>query len=292
MDYLQKFLRYLEIEKNASPHTLSNYKRDISQFSDFLDYESGTEISDAAPAKVRAWLGQFHAKGYDKSTRARKLSALKTFYKFLVREGYSKINPVIGISGPKKDKKLPKFLDKTQIIKLLESPDDTLSGLRDRAILEMLYSSGIRVSELAGLDTDDVDFISESVKVRGKGKKERIVPAGRPAVLALKKYFDRRKGLEKFRNAEAVFCNRSGKRITTRTVERIVIKYMKKAGIPVRISPHSIRHTFATHMLDAGADLRSVQELLGHESISTTQIYTHITPERLKQVYDKAHPRA
>lgn len=293
MDYIQKFLRYLEVEKNASLHTLSNYQRDLKQFSDFFHSNNNADIAQAAAIKIRSWLAQFVNKGYGKSTRARKLSALKTFYRYLVREGHAKVNPVLGISGPKKDKKLPSFLDKNQIVKLLEAPDaGTPLGLRDKAILEMLYSSGIRVSELAGLSTDDVDFFSESIKVKGKGKKERIVPVGRPSVLALKKYFDERRREKKGAGSDAVFCNRFGKRLTTRTVERIVAKYMKKTGIPGHISPHSLRHSFATHMLDAGADLRSVQELLGHESISTTQIYTHITPERLKQVYDKAHPRA
>lgn len=293
MDYIQKFLRYLEIEKNASPHTLSNYKRDLRQFTDFFNSGQDSDITKVATTKVRSWLAQFISKGYGKATRSRKVSTLKTFYKFLVREGYAKINPALGISGPKKDKKLPRFLDKNQVVKLLETPDgDSLLSFRDRAILELLYSSGIRVSELAGLNFDNIDFISESVKVRGKGKKERIVPIGRPAVLAIKKYSDKRVKEGCPKDVKAVFVNRFWKRLTPRTVERVVAKYMKKGLLPGHISPHSLRHTFATHMLDAGADLRSVQELLGHESISTTQIYTHITPERLKEVYNKAHPRA
>jgi tyrosine recombinase XerC len=293
MDYVEKFLKHLEIEKNASPHTLSNYKRDIQQFIDFLGNNQNTDVLHAGTNKVRAWLAQFISKKYDKSTRSRKLSSLRAFYKFIVREGYVKANPVTGISGPKLDKKLPSFLDKSQVIRLLESPEyDKPGGSRDRAILELLYSSGIRVSELTGLDNSDVDFIGESVKVRGKGKKERLVPMGRPCALALRKYLEEKKKDGKNTDNKAVFTNKSGKRLTTRTVQRIMQKYMKKSALPGHISPHSLRHTFATHMLDAGADLRSVQELLGHESISTTQIYTHITPERLKEVYDKAHPRA
>jgi tyrosine recombinase XerC len=293
MDYIQKFLRYLEIEKNASPHTLSNYRRDIQQFLDFLSSHQCPDVTQANTTKVRSWLAQFISKNYDKSTRSRKLSSVRAFYRFLVREGDAKANPVLGISGPKLDKKLPTFLDKVQVVKLLESPESLdLAGFRDKAILELLYSSGIRVSELVGLNYDDVDFISEAVKVKGKGKKERLVPMGRPSAIALKKYFDERKKSGSKKDAKAVFTNRSGERLNARTVQRVVQKYMKKTLLPGHISPHSLRHTFATHMLDAGADLRSVQELLGHESISTTQIYTHITPERLKEVYDRAHPRA
>lgn len=281
MDYLQKFLKYLEVEKNASPHTISSYRIDLEQFLDYID------ITEVMPTRIRSWLARFQGKA--KATRLRKLSSLKTFFRYLVREGYIKTNPILGISGPKKDKKLPAFLDKVQVVKLIESPpDNNLLGLRDRAILETLYSGGIRVSELVGLDVDDVDFISEALKVKGKGKKERIVPIGSPAVSALKRYLDSRGT----RDIEVVFTNRFGKRLTTRTVQRIVAKYMRKASLQGHISPHSLRHTFATHMLDAGSDLRSVQELLGHKSISTTQVYTHITPERLKRVYDKTHPRA
>lgn len=286
MDYLEKFLKYLEIEKNASPHTISSYRLDLQQF---LDYFSRVGIDHITPIKIRSWLAKFHAEGSARSTRARKLSSLRSFFKYLVREGVVKTNPVLGVSSPKKDRKLPSFLDKEQVVRLLEAPpSDSLLGLRDRAILETLYSSGIRVSELVGLNIEDVDFIGEALRVRGKGKKERLVPIGRPAVDAIKKYITNRNGKE----IEALFTNRFGKRLSTRTVQRIVKKYMQKASIQGHISPHSLRHSFATHMLDAGADLRSVQELLGHESISTTQIYTHITPERLKQVYDRTHPRA
>lgn len=281
MDYLPKFLKYLEVEKNASPHTISSYRIDLGQFLDSVD------IMEVTPTRIRSWLARFQGKA--KATRRRKLSSLKTFFKYLVREGYNKTNPVLGISGPKRDKKLPMFLDKGQIVRLLEAPpDNNLLGLRDRAILETLYSGGIRVSELVGLDIDDVDFIGEALKVKGKGKKERLVPIGGPAVSALKKYIDSRGT----KDIKAVFTNKFGKRLSTRTIQRVVAKYIRKAYLQGHISPHSLRHTFATHMLDAGSDLRSVQELLGHESISTTQIYTHITPERLKQVYDKAHPRA
>lgn len=298
MDLIQKFLKYLEIEKNASLHTISSYKIDLKQF---MEHFGELDLTQITPTRLRSWLAGFV--GSSKSTRARKLSCLKSFFRYLVREGVTKTNPVLGMSGPKRDKKLPSFLDREQIIKLLEAPpDNTLLGLRDRAILETLYSGGIRVSELVGLDINDVDFISEALKVKGKGKKERLVPIGGPAVSAIKEYLSARKPLPlalpdfyrrgKGEGGQSVFTNRFGKRLGTRTVQRVVARYMRVASLQGHISPHSLRHTFATHMLDAGADLRSVQELLGHESISTTQVYTHITPERLKQVYDKAHPRA
>ena len=289
MDYLRKFFQYLEIERNASIHTLDNYRRDIRGFLQFVDESSPADIK---PNKVRYWLAQFHNENYSKPTRARKLSALKSFFRYLVREGYMESNPAAGIASPKKGKKLPQFLDKKKITILLDAPSqDNLLGLRDRAIMETLYSGGIRVGELVQLDNNDIDFIAEALKVKGKGKKERIVPVGKPAVNAIKKYLDER-GPAADRNDRAVFLNRAKKRLSTRQVQRIIKKYMKMASLPGHITPHALRHSFATHMLDNGADLRAVQELLGHKSIATTQIYTHITPERLKQVYDKAHPRA
>ncbi len=289
MDYLRKFLQYLEIERNASIHTLDNYRRDIRGFLQFVDESSPADIK---PNKVRYWLAQFHNENYSKPTRARKLSALKSFFRYLVREGYMESNPAAGIASPKKGKKLPQFLDKKKITILLDAPSqDNLLGLRDRAIMETLYSGGIRVGELVQLDNNDIDLIAEALKVKGKGKKERIVPVGKPAVNAIKKYLDER-GPAADRNDRAVFLNRAKKRLSTRQVQRIIKKYMKMASLPGHITPHALRHSFATHMLDNGADLRAVQELLGHKSIATTQIYTHITPERLKQVYDKAHPRA
>ena len=289
MDYLQKFLKYLEIERNASPHTMANYQRDIDSFLQFINESDAARVK---PNKVRYWLAQFHNKNYAKSSRARKLSALRTFFRYLVREEYMESNPAAGIISPKKGRKLPQFLDKKGIMKLLEAPPgDKLLGLRDRAIMETLYSGGIRVSELVQLDTDDIDFISEALKVKGKGKKERIVPIGGPAVAAIRKYLEGRGPAVK-KNNKAVFLNKTGDRLSSRSVQRIIVKYMRITSLPGHITPHALRHSFATHMLDAGADLRAVQELLGHKSISTTQIYTHITPERLKQVYDKAHPRA
>jgi len=294
MEQIKQFLDYLRIEKNASQYTISNYNRDIEQFLDFLKTKNISNdiygLGLVNRTKIRAYLAQFQKKQYSKSTRARKLSTLRSFFKYLERENFVKNNPMIGISTPKREKKLPVFLDRNKVINLIEAPDDkSLLGLRDKAILETLYSGGIRVSELVNLNIKNIDFISESIKVKGKGKIERIVPVGKPAILAIKGYINLR---DKVKDKEAVFTNRFGARLTQRTVQRIIIKYMKKIGLQIHISPHSLRHAFATHMLDAGASLRAVQELLGHKSISTTQIYTHLTPEKLKQIYNKTHPRA
>ena len=295
MHRIQQFLDYLKIEKNASSYTISAYRKDIVQFIGFLQQRNLCRTLDdlghITPAQIRIYLVQFQKRDYSKATRARKISSLRNFFRYLVREGYLKNNPIMAISLPKRDKKLPIFLDRKEVVRLLEAPSsDGLQGLRDRAILETLYSTGIRVSELTGLNIRDIDFTAEALKVRGKGKKERLVPVGTPAIMSIKRYIDKGEGS----NGDKIpaFLNRFGRRLTSRSVRRIVNKYMMQTALQEHISPHTLRHTFATHMLDAGANLRVVQELLGHKSISTTQIYTHVTPERLKQVYDKTHPRA
>lgn len=292
--YIEKFINYLKVEKNASEHTTKNYIIDLSSFGEFLGEK---DISGVDHLTLRRFLAQMRERNYSKRTVARKLAALRSFFKFLYREGYISQNPITAILTPKLDKKLPKFLDVEKVEQLLATPDrESAAGLRDRAILETLYSTGARVSELVGLDMDDVDFISGVVKLLGKGSKERIVPIGEPAINAIRKYIEKRgewtgqSGTVKDKNA--VFLNKSGKRLTDRSVRRIIDKHIAKCSIAEKISPHSLRHSFATHMLDRGADLRSVQELLGHMNLSTTQIYTHVTMERLKAVYDKAHPRA
>jgi site-specific recombinase XerD len=221
----------------------------------------------------------------------RHLSSLRSFFKFLTREGLIKANPILILSSPKLDKHLPQFMTEDETAKLIESafPKDNKDerGRRDRAILETFYSCGIRISELVGLNQQDIDFIGGIIKVFGKGKKERIVPIGEAALSSIRKYLDLRS-----RQSEAVFLNKNGRRITTRGVRDIVDKYIRLAGIRQGVSPHTLRHSFATHLLNRGADLRTVQELLGHANLSTTQIYTHLTTERLKSVYDKAHPHA
>lgn len=244
---------------------------------------------------VRAFLGYLNERAYSKATSARKLATLRSFYKFLVRRGRIETSPVTAIRTPKQEKRLPRFLSTEQINILLACPDtNTMLGARDRAIVETLYSSGLRVSELVGLNLSDVDFLGEVLHVRGKGKKERITPIGSPALQALQRYLtfrdaDPRK--ESF-DQQALFINKHGQRLSTRSVRRKLDKYLLQAGLDPRISPHTLRHSFATHMLNNGADLRVVQELLGHQSLSTTQIYTHLTTNQMKQAYDDAHPRS
>ncbi len=287
--YIDKFINYLKVEKNASTHTITNYLVDLTSFSAFL---GDREMSSVDHLTLRRFLAEMRAKNYAKRTIARKLACLRSFFKFLYREGYIKTNPISAILTPKLDKKLPTFLDVNMMAKLVQTPDDkSVAGLRDRAILETLYSTGTRVSELVGLDVDDIDFISGVIKVLGKGSKERMVPIGEIALAAIRKYIDKRGELAA-KDKKAVFLNKSGRRLTDRSVRRIVDKHIRACSIGEKISPHSLRHSFATHLLDRGADLRSVQELLGHMNLSTTQIYTHVTTERLKSVYDKAHPRA
>ena len=244
---------------------------------------------------VRAFLAYLNEQSYSKATSARKLATLRSFYKFLVRRGYIETSPVTAIRTPKQDKRLPRFLDGEQINTLLACPDtNTMLGARDRAILETLYSSGLRVSELVGLNLSDVDFLGEVLHVRGKGKKERLTPIGSSALQSLQRYLtfrdaDPRKGGF---DPQALFINKHGQRLSTRSVRRKLDKYLLQVGLDPRISPHTLRHSFATHMLNNGADLRVVQELLGHQSLSTTQVYTHLTTSHMKKAYEGAHPRA
>jgi len=286
--YIEKFMRYMEIEKNYSPYTLLNYKLDLNDFNKFCGQISLEKIDYLL---LRKYLAVLKEKNLGNRTVGRHLSALRSFFRFLCREGYLKTNPILMLSSPKLDKHLPSFMTEEEVAKLIESalPKDNRDelGLRNRAILETFYSSGLRISELVGLSLDDLDFISGIIKAKGKGKKERVVPVGDIALTAIRKYLDQRK-----KQSNAVFLNKNGKRISTRGVRDVVEKYLKSAGIQRGVSPHTFRHSFATHLLDRGADLRTVQELLGHANLSTTQIYTHLTTEKLKNVYDKAHPHA
>ncbi|MHC4457934.1 MAG: tyrosine recombinase XerC [Planctomycetota bacterium] len=322
----QQFLNYLKFEKRFSEHTAKCYGADLLQFADFLigrsegsvpaeealstsDHQAGPATAVAARTKVdidqillsvdvntiRAYLALLNEKQYSKSTIARKLATLRSFYKFLVKRGQMDNNPVTVVRTPKQDKKLPKFLEYEDVKRLLDTPpSDTWLGARDRAILETLYSTGIRVSELVGLNLDDVDFLGEVVHVRGKGKKERISPIGTSALQVIQHYMEfRNKRAQNNSNFDmkVLFVNKHGRRLSTRSVRRKMDKYLKIAGLDPSISPHTLRHSFATHMLNNGADIRSVQELLGHQSLSTTQVYTHLTTGKLKEVYDSAHPR-
>jgi integrase/recombinase XerC len=323
---VQEFLNYLTFEKRFSEHTAKCYGADLTQFGEFLIGCSPDTTPDAEMASltqqhadnatavatqtnrrvdqllllaqtdtVRAYLALLNEKQYSKATIARKLATLRSFYKYLVKRNQLDSNPVTAVRTPKQEKKLPKFLEYEQVKKLLETPPrDNWLGARDRAILETLYSTGIRVSELVALNMDDVDFLGEVVHVRGKGKKERIAPIGSSALQAIQHYMEfRNKRAQSNGNfdSKVLFVNKHGRRLSTRSVRRKMDKYLKMAGLDPSISPHTLRHSFATHMLNNGADLRSVQELLGHQSLSTTQIYTHLTTRRLKEVYENAHPR-
>ncbi len=244
---------------------------------------------------VRRFLAFLRERDYSKSTIARKLATLRSFYKFCLKRAHVKANPLISIRTPKQDKRLPKFLEEDQVRKLLETPDvATLLGARDRAMLETLYSTGLRVSELVDLNLEDIDFVGEALHIRGKGKKERVTPISPTALAWVRRYMDLRRADPRSPafDQRAVFVNKHGQRLSTRSVRRKLDKYLAVAGLDPSISPHTLRHSFATHMLNRGADLRSVQELLGHQSLSTTPIYTHVTTQRMKQAYDDAHPRA
>ena len=287
--YLEKFLSFLEIEKNYSPHTILNYKLDLIEFIDFIEDKPVEKI---AYNDFRRFLAQMRSNQFKPRTLSRKLSSIRSFFKFLTREGHIKENPAVLLMTPKLDKILPHFLSEQQITQLIDAPQIVKpSGQRDRAIFETLYSCGLRVSELVGLNIDHIDFIGNVVKVMGKGKKERIVPIGEKALKELQIYLAARAVKQETRG-QAVFLNKNGSRLTDRSIRNIINKHLLATSVRIKVSPHVVRHSFATHLLDRGADLRSVQELLGHVNLSTTQIYTHLTTERLKSVYDKAHPRA
>lgn len=295
---IREFERHLEVEKNFSPHTIKNYLVDLRQFQAYLEQNnigSGTAGSiTIEPVVIRAFLGTLYQQGIRKVSVSRKVATLRTFFRFLLKRGYVKFNPAEMVQAPKAEKHLPGFLSVDEIFSMLDGqfPND-MFGLRDKAVLELLYSTGVRVSELTGLNTEDFDPARSLIRVRGKGKKERIVPVGEKAIASLRAYVEKRKQFPAGQDfPEPVFINRFGKRLTDRSVRRILDRYVSAAGLMKKLGPHSLRHSFATHLMEAGADLRSVQELLGHENLSTTQKYTTLGMGRLMEVYDKAHPRA
>ena len=284
----KRYIHYLITERNYSPHTISNYARDLGYLINFL---KGKKLDRAA---AREFLLQLEKKRYARRSIARKLSSARSFIRYLVREKEIKANPFEHLLTPKLPKKLPNFLYREELKGLLEASGGQDPGsLRDRALLEAIYGTGLRVAEIVQLNVNDIDFIEKEIRVLGKGSKERIVLFGSKASEALHYYIDNgRPAHLGGGNSVALFLNRRGSRITARSVERIIVRYAKKAGIVKKVTPHTLRHSFATHLLEGGADLRVVQELLGHASLSTTQVYTHVTKERLKEVYDSAHPRA
>jgi len=313
---VKHFVQYMTGERNASPHTVLNYAGDIRQFAVEIwgqDAKPPLPWSRVDKFAARRFLVGFQKHGRDPATSGRKVSSLRAFFRFLQREEYVASNPFAGVISPKRGRKLPVTVSQGQMNALLSAPlaklgrsgehageeTDKLAeyaAFRDAAMLEVLYSSGMRVSELVSVRDRDIDMISGLIKVKGKGDKERLCPIGKPAADALKKAMDRRDAIWQAKprggSDNPAFLNLHGERLTSRSVERLLKKYLAEAGLSLSLTPHAFRHSFATHMLDAGADLRSVQELLGHSSLSTTQIYAHVSVEKMKKVYNEAHPRA
>ncbi len=308
---VRQFLDYLHLERHFSDYTVKSYGADLIQFGQFLageignsdsvrSFGGGSSIDDRAlkvePLVIREFLAYLYAQNYTKSTTARKLATLRSFYKYLIRRGMVSVNPLSTIRTPKQEKRLPKCLDLEQVQKLLDAPGDgDLLSARDKAMLEVLYSSGIRVSELVELEMQDIDLQEGVLRVKGKGRKDRLTPIGSQAISAIQRYFEMRNAdprCQQSTHSHRVFLNKHGEPLSTRSVRRKLDKYLQMAGLDPGISPHTLRHSFATHLLNNGADLRSVQELLGHQSLSTTQIYTHLTTSRMKEAYNNAHPRA
>jgi integrase/recombinase XerC len=298
----EDFLRFLATERNDSPHTVKAYGRDLAGLEAFLDgYYGGAGWSWAGVDRLalRAWLADAARRGWSKRTMARALSAFRSFYRFLNVHHGVEVNPARAASLPRAERRLPGYLDRAAMGRMFDlaevrAADGGFTAVRDRSILELFYSTGMRLGELVALDLDDVDLVADQARVRGKGKKERLVPVGRPAVAAVRRYLPGRDAVVAVRGAErrALFLSARGRRLTARAVQRIVRRFLDAVGEGGAVRTHSLRHSFATHLLDAGADLRAVQELLGHASLSTTQVYTHTSVERLKKVYHQAHPRA
>ncbi len=297
---MQDFQTYLKVERNVSPHTQQAYIADVQEFIQFLK-TSGLVKNDKAQnadaEAIRSFLGHLHRQKVKKVTVNRKISSLRAFYRYLLRQGKIKKNPANMVQLPKTEKYMPTFLSVDEAFELLNANAEKNSAdLRTRAMMELFYSSGLRLSELAALNVMDIDFKQQLVKVRGKGRKERIVPVGKTALQSIREYLDGtgelRKNISVDVFVEPLFLNARGKRITTRSIARSIDDAAEKSGLGRKISPHALRHTFATHLLNAGADLRSIQELLGHKSLSTTQKYTAVNINRLMEIYDKAHPRA
>ena len=294
---IARFLQYLRVERNCSTYTIKSYREDLEALAAYLDecYGKAPAPEEITTLDLRGYLAGLHENGYAKTTIARRLASLRSFFRFGQREGWTKANPAKPLRNPRKSRSLPHFLSTPELGKLLSAPPaDQSSGLRDRAILEVLYSAGLRVSELVGLNEGDLDLTGGIVRVRGKGKRERLSPIGSFAAQALKAWLGKRRLSPKEPSGPAapIFVNRLGRRLTTRSVGRLLEKYLAATGLDRRTTPHTLRHSFATHLLDGGADIRSVQELLGHKSLVTTQIYTHVSTAHLRAAYEKAHPRA
>ncbi|MFZ5592322.1 MAG: tyrosine recombinase XerC [Bacillota bacterium] len=296
--YIDNFLLYLQVEKNAAENTLAGYRQDLFAGLDFFAAALGkadyaVQPADIDPKLFRAYLARLALEGWQKNTLARKTTAWRSFFRYLAREGVLEDNALATVKPPRGEKKLPDFLHPEQCAQLVESPADSLLGLRDRAMLEVLYGCGLRVSELVGLDVGDLDLAAGRLRVLGKGGRERLMPLGEMAADALQVYLRlARPALCRGVDQPALFLNARGGRITRRGVHKVIGRYLAQLELVGKVSPHTLRHSFATHLLDNGADLRVVQELLGHVRLSTTQIYTHLSTEKLKEIYSRTHPRA
>jgi integrase/recombinase XerC len=286
------FVRHLENERNASPRTVEAYGDDLRQFEEHLREELGREgrPEDVDHLLIRAFLARLHRAGLRKSSASRKLSALRTFFRYLCREGRLETNPARALLSPRREQRIPSPLEEPEVTALVEMPGDGLAALRGRAILEVLYGTGIRCAELVGLDVAEVDLDARTARVLGKGRKERVVPFGRRAEAALRAYLPARESCRP--RSDALFVNARGTRLNDRSVRKLVTARVRAVALDRRVSPHTLRHTFATHLLARGADLRAIQELLGHASLSTTQRYTHVNTRQLLEIYSKTHPRA
>jgi integrase/recombinase XerC len=296
-DAIESFVSYLSKEKRYSMHTVHAYRSDVEQFAEFLGGNDGTnghfKPEQTTKDQVRVFLGDLIRHGMNKRSVSRKLASLRAFFGYLARQGIIKANPTLSIVSPKQEKRLPQYLREAEIEQSLDEIEtDTAAGVRDRAIIELFYGTGMRLSELVGLNLQDVDFPSETVRVLGKGDKQRILPIGKTAIRVLKDFLKIRHRFQASVQDSALFLNRNGGRISARSVQQIVRKRLGAVSERARLSPHMLRHSFATHLLDHGADLRAVKELLGHATLSTTQTYTHVSREHLKRIYRQAHPRS
>ena len=290
---LRQFIDYLKYERNVSPHTLAGYGRDLAQLRNYMK-ENGLSLRQVDNVNLRGFMALRYELGDKKSTLARKLAAIRSFFQFCIKKKWLENNPAKIVSTPKQDKPVPAFLSEDEMVHLLEIPKTSNPlDVRDQAILEMFYATGIRVSELVGLDCEDVNLRERLIRVRGKGRKERLVPFGTTAGESLRIYLEKRHLINKGQvDHKAIFISRTGSRLSARSVQRMVDKYIRKTAVERNISPHSLRHSFATHLLSRGADLRVIQELLGHQSLATTQKYTHLDIKKLLEVYRKSHPRS
>lgn len=294
-EWIDRYLSGLQHGRNLSIHTLRGYSADLLQFLTFVEDEGISSLDRVTRLTVRKYLAQLRERPYSRPSIARKLAAIRGFFKFLSREKHLEANPLLLLRTPRKERKLPHYLSETEVDRLLEARGKTSNRPRDRAILELLYGAGIRVSELAGLNRQDVDLDEGMIRVRGKGKKERVIPIGDEAARVLRNYLAPREPVGETggrKEADPVFLNQRRGRLTDRSVRRVLDTHALAAGLPAATTPHTLRHSFATHLLNGGGDLRTVQELLGHTSLSTTQIYTHTSRQRIKDVYDRNHPRA